>query len=167
MVALAVPINEISGVGGALRIGDKVDILVSLNILEYDEFGNESMPEYSAQLTLQDIEILHLGSWAPPMPGETTEEGASSGIMGSGGGREGGSTCEPLNIAILLVERQDALVLKYAMDTKEQEAREAFTMILRGVEDEQRYTTEAVNQDYMVQRFKFARPPFIIRDEID
>jgi len=164
MVAMAVPINEISGVAEALRTGDLVDVIVSLRISEYDQEGNESMPEYSAQFTIQDVEILHIGSWAPPMPETATEEGAGGGALGAGGGRAGGTTCEPLNVVILLVEPQDALVLKYALDTKEEEGREAFTMVLRGIEDHERYTTEAVTQDYMAQRFKFSRPPLIIRE---
>lgn len=165
MVAMAVPINELSGVGEALRVGDRVDIVVSLRVLDWDAQGNESKPEYSAQMTLQNIEILHLGSWAPPVVDEVTEEGASSGLIGAGGGRAGGTTCEPLNVAIVLVEPQDALVLKYVLDDKLEYGRETFTFVLRGVEDEEIYSTEAVNQEYMVDRFKFSEPPFIIIED--
>lgn len=166
MVAMAVPINEISGVGEALRIGDHVDIIGSLYLIEHDaiNWSNAEYPEYSAQFTIQNVEILHLGSWAPPMPDETASDGsASSGLMGGGGATASGTTCEPLNIAILLLDRQDALVMKFLLDMNDYEARQAFTFILRGVQDEYgSYTTEAVNQEYMTQRFKFARPPFLL-----
>lgn len=165
MVAMALPINEISGVAEALRTGDHVDVIVSLKAMEHDQDGNESKPHYSAQFTVQDVEILHIGSWAPPMPDEISAEGAQSSIISAGGGRASGTTCEPLNVVVVLVEPQDALVLKYAMDTKEEEGREAFTLVLRGVEDHETYTTEAVNQEYMIRRFKFSRPPFIVREK--
>ena len=165
MVAMAVPIDEISGVAEALRVGDHVDVIVALSVMEFDQEGNESNPEYSAQFTIQNVEILHLGSWAPPMPDMATEEGASSGLMASGGSTAGGTTCEPLNVVVLLLEPQDALVLKYAMDRGDFEGSGPFALVLRGVEDDEHYSTEAVNQDYMVQRFKFSRPPFIIQEK--
>ncbi len=162
MVAMTIPVNEVTGVAEALREGDHVDVIVSLNVLDWDAQGNESKPEYSAQFTIQDVEIVHLGSWAPPVPDETTSQGASSSVLGAGGGRTGGTVCEPLSIVTLLVEPQDALVLKYALDTKVKEGRDAYTLVLRAKDSDERYTTEAVNQEYMVQRFNFARPPFII-----
>lgn len=160
---MAVPVNEISGVAEAMRDGDHVDVIVSLNVLEWDVQGNESKPEYSAQFTVQDVEVLHIGSWAGPQPTEATSEGASGGMLGGGGGNSGGSTCDPLAVVVLLLEPQDALVLKYAMDKKTEEGRESFVFVLRAVDSEEEYVTEPVNQDYMVKRFKFSKPPFIIR----
>ena len=164
MVAMAAPINEITGVAEALRVGDHVDVIVALSVVEFDQLGNESPPEYSAQFTIQDVEVLHIGSWAPPLPDTVSEEGASSGLMGSGGSSSGGATCDPLNVIVLLLEPQDALVLKYAMDQGVSDSG-PFTLVLRGVEDEEHYSTEAVNEEYMVQRFKFSRPPFIIQEK--
>jgi len=163
MVAMTLPVNEVSGVAEALREGDRVDVIVALRVIEYDPQGNESMPEYSAQFTIQNVQVLHIGRWAAPMPEEATEEGAKSGLLGAGGGRVGGSAVEPLSVVTLLVEPQDALVLKYALDKKIEENREAFTLVLRAMNSSEVYSTEAVNQDYMVQRFNFSRPPFIIR----
>ncbi len=163
MVAMTLPVNEVSGIAEALREGDRVDVIVALRVLEYDPQGNESMPEYSAQFTIQNVQVLHIGRWAAPMPEQATEEGAKSGLLGAGGGRVGGSTVEPLSVVTLLVEPQDALVLKYALDKKIEENREAFTLVLRAVNSNEVYSTEPVNQDYMVQRFNFSRPPFIIR----
>lgn len=165
MVAIAVPLNEISGVAEALRVGDFVDVIVSLNTMEFDQVGNESIPEYSAQFTIQDVEILHLGSWSTPLPDQGNQPASSGGVLGGGSKAPGTTAADLVNMAVLLVEPQDALVLKYAMDSREAEGREAFTFVLRGVEDHDQYTTEAVNQEYMIQRFKFSRPPYVIMKE--
>lgn len=165
MVAIAVPVNEISGVAEALRAGDRVDVIVSLNVLEYDQEGNESKPEYSAQFTVQDVEVMHVGKWSVPPATAVTEEESRGGFVQSPSTRPGSAAVEEVSVVILLVEPQDALVLKYAIDRNEEEKREAFTLVLRGPEDRERYTTEAVNQEYMLRRFKFSRPPFIIQEK--
>jgi Flp pilus assembly protein CpaB len=160
MVALAVPVNEIAAVAEALREGDRVDVIVSLNVLEWDAQGNESKPEYSAQFTVQNVEVLHVGSWAEVLPATETQA-SSGGMLGGGGGSA--ANVKLVNAVVVSVEPQDALVLKYAIDKAEAEGRDALIFVLRAVDSDEKYVTEPVNQDYMVKRFKFSKPPFIIR----
>ena len=57
----------------------------------------------------------------------------------------------------MLVNQQDALVLKFAKEQGQ------IDLVLRGYNDHEKVTTDSVYATYMVDRFKFARPPIIQR----
>lgn len=147
MVAFSIPASEVSTAGGAIQAGDLVDILVSLEILEYDLRGNESKPQYTTQLVLQNVPVLHVGTWTPP------PEKAGGQTM-----PQAGRPSEVKTIT-LLVSQQDALVLKYAKE------RGNIDLALRAFNDQELVVTESVYVRYMVERFKFARPPIIQRQQ--
>lgn len=55
MRAMAVPVNEASGVAGLIKKGDRVDIIAKLS-------GGDSAALNSSVVVLQDVEILAIGS---------------------------------------------------------------------------------------------------------
>ena len=58
--ALAIPVNDISGVAGYLKVGNRVDIIATLDLGMLDSSGKEQSTPVSV-LCLQDIEILAIG----------------------------------------------------------------------------------------------------------
>jgi len=58
--AVSIPINEISGVSGFIKVGDRVDIMATIDIPSVSLQGAEKPTSYSI-LTLQDIEVLAVG----------------------------------------------------------------------------------------------------------
>lgn len=86
MRAISLPINEVSGVGNNIHVGDRVDLLASYTM---EEDGLTTFTQ------LQDIEVLALGK----RRASTGEEGEED---------EGGSTIT------LLVNPQQAEVIAYA-----------------------------------------------------
>jgi pilus assembly protein CpaB len=130
-VAVAFPIDNISGVAAALKDGDRVDLIAS-----YDVAASTSPTQTAGsikritQLTLQDVEILRVGLWN---------------INPEAGGNQAQTP-----ILTLLVTPQDALVLKFvrASATDVQFA-------LRAAGNHQVFKTQPVIIDYVDQRFNF------------
>jgi len=58
--AVSIPVNEISGVSGFIKVGDRVDIMATIDIPTVSPQGVEKPTSYSI-LTLQDIEVLAVG----------------------------------------------------------------------------------------------------------
>lgn len=145
-VAFAFPINETASVAYAVQAGDYVDVLLTLKIEEYDLTGNKSESQATTQVTLQDVKIISVGVWAPPVKP----------AQDSGNQQQPAKTGEARSITVL-VNQQDALVLKYAKEQGQ------IDLVLRGYADHERVTTDSVYASYMVDRFKFARPPIIQR----
>ncbi|MEA1961387.1 MAG: Flp pilus assembly protein CpaB [Bacillota bacterium] len=58
--AVSVPVNDVSGVSGFVKPGDRVDIIATVDIPMPDSQGVEKPVAFSV-LTLQDIEVLAVG----------------------------------------------------------------------------------------------------------
>jgi len=163
-VAVAFPIDELSSVAYALEAGDTIDMLITMELVNIDpetqikmplpteETDVETMqqiPRMVTQLTLQDVTILKIGPWGekplePPTEGEDTanpppeeEEGPAPGPT----------------IMTVLVDQQDALVLKFA-----RESGASIDFALRGKLDHDIVSTEPVTLDYMIRRFNITPP---------
>lgn len=100
MRAITIPINAVSGVANHIRVGDKVDILVSYYIdLDEEADDEEEETESSSELTtftqFQNIEVLALGQ------------------VTSSSSQEDGTSQESSNITIL-VNPEQAEVVAYA-----------------------------------------------------
>jgi pilus assembly protein CpaB len=167
-VAIALPIDELSSVAYAVQSGDAVDILMTLPFIDVDEQSqtklplilsgeecpgcvpvNPQIPRMTTQLLVQDAEVLRVGLWAeaapPPAEGETGETVDEN------------ATPTPVprpDIIVLMVNHQDALVVKYA-----RESGAAVDLVLRSTEDHDVVTTEPVTLDYMLARFGIVVPP--------
>ncbi len=138
-VAMAFEISNINGVAGAIQPGDTVDILVTLQASALPPAtprpgtattGTEGLPV--TQLTLQDVLVLHVGSW---------------GIQDR--------NAPPGGILTFVLDRQDAATLK---GFKEQGQ---IDLVLRRVGDRKIYEIEPVSLQYLNRRFKFNLLPGI------
>lgn len=58
--AVSIPINEISGVSGFIKVGDRVDVVATIDIPAANSQGVDKNDTYSI-LTLQDIQVLAVG----------------------------------------------------------------------------------------------------------
>jgi len=132
-VAMAFEISTVSSVAGAIQPGDTIDILVTLQPAGLPPVtprsgtattGTEGLPV--TQLTLQDVQVLHVGAWAIQ-----DRNAPASGIL------------------TLALDRQDALVLKSAREQGQ------IDLVLRRVGDRKTYDLEPVTLQYLNRRFKF------------
>lgn len=145
MVAVAYPISLVSGVAGALQTGDHVDILMTIEMPE-EVTGLEPVAAIEAdpepapvtQLILQDVEVLRVGVWNQPA---------------ATGNRLGGSAPSSETVVTFIVERQDALALKFA-----RERGVTLDLALRPAGDRDLFSTDSVDLEYMRQRFEIEFP---------
>ncbi|MBC7258189.1 MAG: Flp pilus assembly protein CpaB [Chloroflexi bacterium] len=166
MVAYPFPIDELSGVSYALKSGDRVDVLITFRFLQVDretqvafpldrnqpgDIQGVQIPRLVSQLTLQNVEVLRVGSWYVP-PVQTTQQ------QQPGQQQQTPATPPPPAVVTLLVPQQDALVLQFA-----REAKATVELALRNPNDQEEVTTQAVTLDYMLARFNITVP--ILRDE--
>lgn len=176
-VAVAFPITRFSSVGYGIQAGDHVDVLLSARFIDREEekqsardsidFRIEVMERLTAanvesasfdlpvfeakarpvtQLIVQNAGILKVGAWATPTPPPV--EGAE------GEGAPPPPPPAPPDMVILVVNQQDALVLKYARENNF-----ILDLALRAAGDEAPVTTEAVTLEYMIRRFGISFPP--------
>jgi pilus assembly protein CpaB len=176
-VALAFPITRFSSVGFGIEAGDHVDVLLSGRFIDRDEekdnardtldFRLEMMTKFLnagveattlempifqtqarpvTQLIVQNAGVLKVGAWATPTPVPVeVEEGEEAPPP---------PPPPPPDMIILVVEPQDALVLKYARENNF-----IMDLVLRGAGDEAPFPTEAVTLEYMIRRFNISFPP--------
>jgi len=175
-VALAFPITRFSSVGYGIQAGDHVDVLLSGRFIDRDEEKDNAretldfrlemmtkflnagveattlhMPTFKTQarpvtqLVVQNAGVLKVGAWATPTPVPVeTEEGEVAPAPPPA----------PPDMLILVVEPQDALVLKYARENNF-----IMDLALRAAGDEAPFPTEAVTLEYMIRRFNISLPP--------
>jgi Flp pilus assembly protein CpaB len=133
-VFVSFPINQQTSIAGAIRPGDRVDIMVSYPMAQTAAANGPqaSSIRQITQYTLQDVEIMWIGLW----PVKTGEQ----------------ATTDSTNAAFVtfLVDRQDALVLKFiretALDTQ---------FALRAAGDRDKANVEPIVIEYVDQRFNF------------
>jgi Flp pilus assembly protein CpaB len=175
-VAVVLPVNRLTSVGYAVKAGDRVDVMISVDLFDVDAasqirlplvpceeacpVAGEQLPRHVVQLTLQDVEVIRIGNW-PYIPGAEeegvvpVEEAPPEEEPPPEEGEEAPPppTPPPPDLATLVVSQQDALVLKYA---KEKEL--GIELALRGLDDHNLVNTEAVTMDYMLARFNIPSP---------
>jgi Flp pilus assembly protein CpaB len=168
-VAMAFPITELSSVSYGIQPGDYVDVLMTLAFIDVDQetqmeqpicpplcpTGGETQAQAQAggqlerlvaQVTLQDILVLGVGRWLNEVepPPEQTAPGADE-----------GTAAIPPEYITLMLEPQDALVLKLA---REQGA--SIDLAVRNVDDHQTFQNiQQVTMDYIMARFGISLPP--------
>jgi pilus assembly protein CpaB len=175
-VAMAFPITRFSSVGYGIQAGDHVDVLLSARFIDRDEekqdardsieFRLEMMTKFAnagiestvleiptfrtqarpvTQLIITNAGVLKMGAWETPTPPPVEGEG-----------EEGAPppAPPPLDMIILVVDPQDALVLKYARENNF-----IIDLVLRAAGDEAPVVTEAVTLEYMIRRFNISFPP--------
>lgn len=155
MEAVALPMTDLMSENGAIKAGDHVDILLTLNLdkiaitgsgpsaTPVAVVGSTNAENPVTQTTLQDVEVLAVGSVNSSSSGggtSATTAGSSTGTATRGA-------------VIVLVSPQDALVLKYAKDSGG-----VVDLALRAPGDSQKVTTDPVTIDRLFSRFNFQVP---------
>lgn len=137
MVAVSLPGNDLLTASGAIRPGDRVDLLLTLPLpREQGQSPGQpareqatSLPQVT-QTLLQNVEVLRVGSFAAPGQAET-------------------ATAQGKGITFQ-VSHQDALVLKWAKDSGG-----TIDLVLRHPSDKEPASTDAVTAAYVLRRFRF------------
>ena len=165
-VLMAVPIDELSSAAYALEAGDTVDMLITMELVSVDPESQikepipddpaevdkiQQIPRMVTQLTLQDVEILKIGRWGQKAP--DPEAAADEEAAQQQAADEETPLLEGPTIMTVLVDQQDALVLKFA-----RESGASIDFALRGKLDHELVTTEPVTLDYMIRRFNITPP---------
>ncbi len=135
MVAVTFPGSDLLTPTGAVRTGDRVDILLTLSLAKAvpTQPGGQAamtLPPTSAvsQTLLQNVEVLRIGAF----PTGAGEASAGKGVT-------------------FQVSHQDALILKWAKDSGGQ-----IDLVLRHPSDREPVDTEAITPNYIFKKFKFA-----------
>jgi Flp pilus assembly protein CpaB len=152
-VAVALPVGELTGVAGAIKAGDHVDIIAAFELLDVDpaiqavlpiDGASDQISRLVVQVTLQDVEVLRVGLWGTgPQAGTTQDTAAAS---------------PGAKYLTILVSPQDAIVVDYLLE-KMQGGQTRFTMALRSENDRDVYTTDPATLDYLMKRFNIIAPP--------
>lgn len=151
-VAMAFPIGDLASVGGALKPGDRVNVLASFELMDVDrqlqvrmpmDGSGIQIPRMAVQMVLQDIEVLRVGAWTTPTS-VTGEKQSPPPVVNT-------------DLVTLLVTPQDSLVLKWLID-KVDEGQARITLALRSEDEEETSTTEAVTLEYVMRRFNVPIP---------
>jgi pilus assembly protein CpaB len=147
-VAIAFPGNDILSSIGAIRAGDRVDILLSLALptqqsvapgappAQTNQSQVSSTSTISVQTTMQNVEVLAVGQ-------EATAPSNERSVTGIGGRNPG-------LVITFLVDHQDALVLKFIKDSGG-----VIDLALRSPDDNQAIQTDAVTLSTIYDQFKF------------
>jgi len=115
-------------------------------------------PRLLSQLTLQNIEVLHVGEW--PLGGilpKTTPTLSPEQQVAQAQAAAGTATATPPrpDMIILLVDQQQALILQWL----QREGNIALNLVLRGAADNAPVSTETVSYQYILTNFNITIPP--------
>ncbi len=155
-VAMAVTLNDPLNNLGALRAGDRVDVLLSLDMNKAQSKqqgsgqaaaqGEAPQEQLSTQITMQAVEILNIG--LPAGDATTTTENTQN--------RPSVQTAQQAAKTItFLLNPQDAVTLKFIKDSGG-----SIDLVVRSPEDKKVFQTTAVTIDtiYKQYKFRFAEP---------
>ena len=115
-------------------------------------------PRLVSQLTLQNLEVLHVGEWpaAGKLPSPTATPNPEQQVAQPPPAAGGTPTPTPPrpNMLILLVDPQQALILQWL-----RESNVAVNLALRGAGDSAPVSTDAVSYQYILTNFNITIPP--------
>jgi Flp pilus assembly protein CpaB len=139
LVAFAFPVTDRLSKEGILLAGDHVDLLFSTDVVGQQEGTGGKVSIYA----IQDLEILQVIYQPAP-----TEEGAEE-------KKPAEVETAPLvpKTLILAMEPQDAVVLKYAIDTES-----PLDLVLRAEDNERTFEVDAVHINTISERYRFTAP---------
>jgi pilus assembly protein CpaB len=140
-VAMAWPASDLMGASRALKSGDHVDILLSLQLPvqgtdQQTQDQNQKL-DMSTQTTVQDVEILSV-SWE-----DQTQNNQAAATQ----------TRNTDGTITFIVDRQTALMLKAARDSGG-----VVDVVLRNPEDAKEAATDGITVDSLIEQFKFRLP---------
>ncbi|MBN1659319.1 MAG: Flp pilus assembly protein CpaB [Anaerolineae bacterium] len=156
-MAVAVPADDVLGGWGAVLPGDHVDVLFTIDvILETPMYPEETITLQEGEtiqrldrdqsldnvsvLTLQNLEVLRI--LEEPVPeGAATQQAQTEQVA------------PPKRALLLKVDPQDAVVLKYLLDSQGK-----IDLALRSPTNETLFDVDAVNINYLLLRYGMALP---------
>jgi len=159
-VAMAVTVNDSLNSLGALRPGDRVDILLTIDLKGLAEATNTAaaggqtngpnqavappepnQSELSTQLTMQNVEILAIGAPAggASPTGSQNQNAAAAQVQ-----------AQQAKVITFLLDHQDAVTLKFIKDSGG-----TMDLIVRSPEDKELAKTEAVTVDTLYRKYSF------------
>ncbi len=144
LVAFALPVGDKLSKEGILLAGDHVDLLFSTDVTGAQEGTGGKVSIYA----IQDLEILQI-TYQPP-PDEKADAKADA-------KKTSDAESEPAPLVpktlILAINPQDAVVLKYAIDTGS-----PLDLVLRGENNRRRFDVDAVYINTVSERYRFSSP---------
>jgi pilus assembly protein CpaB len=142
LVAFALPVGDKLSKEGILLPGDHVDLLFSTDVIGAQEGTGGKVSIYA----IQDLEILQI-TYQPPPDAKADEKADAK--------KESESEPAPLvpKTLILAINPQDAVVLKYAIDTGS-----PLDLVLRGENNRRRFDVDAVYINTVSERYRFSSP---------
>jgi Flp pilus assembly protein CpaB len=115
-------------------------------------------PRLLSQLTLQNVEVLHVGEWPIggilPKTTPTLSPEQQAAQVSAAAGTPTATPPRP-DMIILLVDQQQALILQWL----QQEGNIALNLVLRGAGDNAPVSTETVSYQYLLTNFNITIPP--------
>jgi pilus assembly protein CpaB len=180
-IAIAIPVKVLSAVANAIRPNDRVDVLISFSMVEIDQdsqiklpivlVGEDCLagcqktgtqiPRLVTQYSVQNAQVLSVGLWSEELPELEVPEPVPTPEVPD---EEAPPAPEPPSVAdaatqltsvTLVVSPQDALVLKWALETNA-----SMDLVMRSAVDQDTYAQpEAVTLQYMLDRFQMSVPP--------
>lgn len=139
LVAFAFPVTDRLSKEGILLAGDHVDLLFSTDVVGQQEGTGGRVSIYA----IQDLEILQVIYQPAP-----AEEGADEKKAA-----EAETQVLVPKTLILAMEPQDAVVLKYAIDTEG-----PLDLVLRANDNERSFEVDAVHINTISERYRFTAP---------
>jgi pilus assembly protein CpaB len=128
-VLLAYPVADLLNQTRVVRDGDRVDLLITLDVTE--ESATETRQGKVTNITLQNVLIFRIVRDAP------TEENPNP----------------PPSAILFELEPQDAVIAKFIKDNGG-----VIDFTLRSPLDTDEFTTESINQDYLFDNYGFRAP---------
>jgi Flp pilus assembly protein CpaB len=137
LVAFALPVTDKLSKEGILLAGDRVDLLFSTDVVGQQEGTGGKVSIYA----VQDLEVLQIIYQTPPEPKE--------------GEKKEAETEAPLvpKTLILAMQPQDAVVLKYALDTQG-----PIDLVMRSQDNRRFFDVDAVHINTISDRYRFDAP---------
>ena len=140
LVAYALPATDLLSSEGILLPGDHVDLLFSTDVIGEEEGSGGKVAVYA----LQNLELLQIIYQPPPEPTEEAKKDEDA----------------PVNPApripktlILAIDPQDAVVLKYAVDSET-----PIDLVLRAEENDTIFEVDAVTINTLSEQYSFSAP---------
>lgn len=158
-VAIAVMVNDAMNSLGALRPGDHVDILLTLDLRPLtavatptsgqsagpaaQETPVDRPPELSTQLTMQNVEVLQIGAPAGDTPTTSSSAQAAQQVQSA-------DQQQKARTITFLLDHQDAVTLKFIKDSGG-----TMDLVVRAPNDTELAKTDAVTLDTVYRKFSF------------
>ncbi len=142
LVAFALPVNDRLSKEGILLTGDRVDLLFSTDVIGQQEGTGGKVSIYA----IQDLEVLQVIYQPAPEPeGEQKEENQDE--------EKSETPAMVPKTMILAMDPQDAVVLKYALDTQS-----PIDLVLRARDNRRLFDVDTVYINTISERYRFEAP---------